>query len=224
MTGHPPFLAETRELTIHQVLSKEPRRPTALRSDTPPGLEAICLKCLEKDANRRFASGQALADELGRFRSGAMLSIRTDSFDRRRRAAVRVGYELLESMEPEGACSRYRARQSALNRIDILEIFAGPAQLEDAHLTTFRVRSEALSKLHHAHIVEIYSFGELDGEWFVAREFVDGKAFADHWTEPLDSPDQAAAIVESLARRPSCALEWIGSRLFEAGQDHCGPR
>jgi serine/threonine protein kinase len=200
LTGRPPFLAETRELTIHQVLSQEPRRPSLIRSGISPGLEAICLKCLEKDATRRFASARALAEELTRLRSGVGLSIRTDAYDRRRRAAQRVGYEILEALEPEGTCSRYRGRQTALNRTDVVEIFAGATQFEPVQLDTLRIRSETLAQLHHQHIVEIYSFGELDGEWFVAREYVAGAALTDHWPEPLGSPDQAAAIVEALAR------------------------
>src|SRR5204862_533992 len=49
------------------VLKAEPVAPRALNPATPRELESICLKCLEKTAQRRYASAQELSDDLGRF-------------------------------------------------------------------------------------------------------------------------------------------------------------
>src|SRR5206468_8070235 len=49
LTGRPPFRAATYELTLVQVLTEDPPRPTALAPGVPAVLEAVCLKCLEKD-------------------------------------------------------------------------------------------------------------------------------------------------------------------------------
>ncbi len=70
LTGRPPFRAESRELTICDVLSKPPVPPRRLNPALPPALEAICLKCLEKEPGRRYTDAQQVAEELKRYRGG----------------------------------------------------------------------------------------------------------------------------------------------------------
>src|SRR5205807_7137535 len=67
LTGRPPFKAATALDTILQVVSDEPVPPLQLQSKTPRDLETICLKCLQKDPARRYATAQELADDLGRW-------------------------------------------------------------------------------------------------------------------------------------------------------------
>ena len=67
MTARPPFVGETVEMTLAQVLEQDPVPPRLLSASVPRDLETICLKCLEKEPSRRYASAQAVADELGRF-------------------------------------------------------------------------------------------------------------------------------------------------------------
>jgi serine/threonine protein kinase/WD40 repeat protein len=71
LTGRPPFQAATPLDTVLQVLSDPPVPPSQLRRRVPAALEAICLKCLEKEPRRRYASAAALDDHLERALAGS---------------------------------------------------------------------------------------------------------------------------------------------------------
>jgi serine/threonine protein kinase len=72
LTGRPPFQAATPLDTILQVLGDPPVPPSQRRRHVPSALEAICLKCLEKEPHRRYPSAAALADHLERFLTGGL--------------------------------------------------------------------------------------------------------------------------------------------------------
>lgn len=67
LTGHPPFVGGTTYETIRLVLETNPRKPRLWNSKINPDLETICLKCLDKDPQRRYASALALAEDLERW-------------------------------------------------------------------------------------------------------------------------------------------------------------
>jgi serine/threonine protein kinase len=67
LTGRPPFGGGSISETLKQVETQEPVSPRLLNSGVPLDLETICLKCLEKDPNRRYQTSRELSEELGRF-------------------------------------------------------------------------------------------------------------------------------------------------------------
>ena len=66
LTGRPPFEGETTLDTMLQTVHKEPLSPRALQPGLPRDLEVICLKCLEKVPERRYAAALELAEDLER--------------------------------------------------------------------------------------------------------------------------------------------------------------
>jgi YD repeat-containing protein len=70
ITGRPPFQAATAMDTVLMVISEEPVPPRRLNASIPRDLETVCLKCLEKDPKRRYATALALADDLRRYLNG----------------------------------------------------------------------------------------------------------------------------------------------------------
>ncbi|HEY7328103.1 MAG TPA: protein kinase [Gemmataceae bacterium] len=67
LTGRPPFKGATDSQTLDQVLFQAPVRPGRIRSGVPRDLEIICLKCLEKLPQHRYAGAAELAADLRRF-------------------------------------------------------------------------------------------------------------------------------------------------------------
>jgi signal transduction histidine kinase/tRNA A-37 threonylcarbamoyl transferase component Bud32 len=68
LTGGPPFAGQTPIDTLEQARTSAPVLPRQLRPKLPAALEAICLKCLEKDPRRRYATARDLAEALASFR------------------------------------------------------------------------------------------------------------------------------------------------------------
>jgi serine/threonine protein kinase len=70
LTGRPPFQAETALNTMTQLLDSDPVPPRLLNRNVSRDLEAICMKCLEKDPARRYPTARNLGDEMGRYLEG----------------------------------------------------------------------------------------------------------------------------------------------------------
>ena len=65
LTHHPPFAGGTTYDTIRLLLETEPRHPRLWNAKIDRDLATICLKCLEKDPQRRYSSALALSEDLG---------------------------------------------------------------------------------------------------------------------------------------------------------------
>src|SRR5439155_1295954 len=68
--------ADTAAETMRQVAEQEPSPPSRSGVRVPRDLEVICLKCLRKDRQRRYASAAALAEDLRRFGRGEAITAR----------------------------------------------------------------------------------------------------------------------------------------------------
>ncbi|MHC5038086.1 MAG: protein kinase domain-containing protein [Planctomycetota bacterium] len=98
LTMRPPFEGDTVVAVIRKVLLDEPRSPRKINSLVDRDLDTICLKCLEKEPERRFSTADALYRDLARYLEGSPITARPASFRyrmmkkaKRHRAAVWTG-------------------------------------------------------------------------------------------------------------------------------------
>ena len=80
LTGRPPFQAASAVDTILQVLEQDPIPPRVLNPDADPDLELIALKCLQKPSDLRYATADALADDLQSSLANEPISARSGHF------------------------------------------------------------------------------------------------------------------------------------------------
>ena len=76
LTGHPPFSAASVAALFEQIQNHQPVPPRRLNPAIPRDLETICLKCLQKDPSRRYASAEAVAIDLHRWLDGRPIAAR----------------------------------------------------------------------------------------------------------------------------------------------------
>ncbi len=90
-------------------------------------------------------------------------------------ASVQVpGYEVLEELGRGGMGVVYRARQVKANRVVALKMILSSGLAGAVELSRFQTEAEALARLQHPNIVQIYEVGEHAGQPYFSLEFCDG--------------------------------------------------
>jgi eukaryotic-like serine/threonine-protein kinase len=118
LTGDVPFKGATPMETLRQAAEQEPKPPSSIHRRVDRDLETICLRCLEKEPGRRYASAEGLAEELERWlRHEPIFARRTSAWMRgakwaRRRPAVAVAIALLIAGTCVSTWQAVRARQA----------------------------------------------------------------------------------------------------------------
>ena len=79
LTGKPPFASSSTLETLIKVVSEEAAKPTAINSSIDRGLELICMKCLHKNPQDRYATANDLAKDLQSWLAGEPLMVQTPS-------------------------------------------------------------------------------------------------------------------------------------------------
>jgi tetratricopeptide (TPR) repeat protein len=76
LTLQRPFPGDSREQILTGILSKDPRPPRRINPRVPLDLETICLKAMEKDPDRRYATAAEMAQDLRRFLQHGLIAAR----------------------------------------------------------------------------------------------------------------------------------------------------
>ncbi len=114
-------------------------------------------------------------------------------------SVVIPGYEVLGELGRGGMGVVYRARQVRLNRPCALKMVLAGAHANPQANARFLTEAQAIARLHHPHIVQIYSIGEVDGLPYVELEYVEGGGL-DRQLDGTPWPaKRAARLVEQLA-------------------------
>jgi hypothetical protein len=117
------------------------------------------------------------------------------------------GLELLEVLGQGGMGVVYKARQKQLGRLVAVKVLLAGAHAAPEELSRFRREAEAIARLHHPNIVEIYEVGEKDGYPYVVLELVNGGSLAQVLDGTPLPARRAAELIRDLARAVQHAHE-----------------
>jgi serine/threonine-protein kinase len=110
-----------------------------------------------------------------------------------------AGYEVLGELGRGGLGVVYKARQVKLNRLVALKMIRRREGLLAEHLARFRTEAEAIARLQHPNIVQIYDMGEHEGQPFLALELVEGSTLAQQVNGPSWPARRSAELARTLA-------------------------
>lgn len=117
------------------------------------------------------------------------------------------GYEVLEELGHGGMGTVYRARQLSLNRLVALKVISAGEASGTREIERFRAEAEAIARLQHPHIVQVYEVGEASGRPYLALELVEGGTLAHALAGRPLAARAAAQLLEVLARAIQYAHE-----------------
>ena len=113
---------------------------------------------------------------------------------------VRIpGYEILGELGRGGMGVVYKARQLGLNRLVAIKMILSGDYADSGDLARFRLEAEAVAKLQHPNIVQVYAIDEAGGKPYFCLEFVNGGPLQRQLGGNPQPPRQAARMVEQLA-------------------------
>jgi serine/threonine-protein kinase len=118
-----------------------------------------------------------------------------------------AGYEILSELGRGGMGVVYKARHLALNRLVALKMILAGAHAGPEQRRRFKAEAEAVARLKHPNVVQIYEVGEHQGLPFLALEFVDGGSLDRRLNGNPLLPQKAAVLLETLAQAVHAAHE-----------------
>jgi WD40 repeat protein/serine/threonine protein kinase len=120
-------------------------------------------------------------------------------------APTLAAYEIERELGRGGMGVVYLARDRRLGRRVALKMLLAGAESSDTALGRLRAEADAVARLHHPNIVQIYEVGEHAGQPYLALEFVAGGSLRQYLDGTPQSAQAAAALLESVARAVDAA-------------------
>ncbi len=108
-------------------------------------------------------------------------------------------YELRQKLGEGGMGVVYLARQIGLNRPVAIKMIRGGSQARAEHFTRFRIEAEAVARLRHPHVIQIYDIGEAEGLPYVSLELLEGGSLDDRLGGTPRPGREAAELIITLA-------------------------
>jgi serine/threonine protein kinase len=231
LCGQPPFDGDDwLEILIQIRTAAIPPLETRLPS-VPPALQRICMRCLEKDPQRRYPSAGELATDLRAFLAGAPLASHAHSVEVTLAswpADVAVpssgpissgpksgttdasepprlpGYEVLEKLGRGTAGAVYKARQSSLNRIVAIKVVALTPKNRD-RWPACQDEIRRIVGLTHPNLVHVFDLGLIDDTAFVISEYLPGGTLAQRPRGASVSCKSAVLCIEQVSQAVAAA-------------------
>jgi WD40 repeat protein len=110
------------------------------------------------------------------------------------------GYKIVGVLGRGGMGVVYKARQVEAGRLVALKMILAGAHAGPADLARFRAEAEAIARLQHPNIVQVFEVGRHGGLPFFSLEFCGGGSLRRRLDQTVLPPREAAALVEQLAR------------------------
>jgi len=179
LTGRPPFLADTWQQAVEQILHEDPAPPTQLNPQVPIDLETVCLKCLEKEPGRRYATAGELAGDLSRFLAGkSVVAVPPSPLERLSRLAARDGYQIVREIGRGPASVVFQAQSELVQQPVALKVFSAGVCTQEEWEAVLRRNAETRAALSHPQLVPVHRAGWWDGSGYLAMEYVPGGSLA----------------------------------------------
>jgi WD40 repeat protein/serine/threonine protein kinase len=173
-----------------------------------------CCQC-EEISRELDRSADDMVAGLRRYRPSEPLPVRIDPGDTREkeppststqqppveeRLPKRVGnYQVLAVLGRGNMGIVYRARHATLGRLVALKMLLDGGFADQERRARFEREAEAVARLQHPHIVQIYEVGEQEERPFLALELVEGVSLEQHLAGKPQSVSEAAHLIETLA-------------------------
>jgi hypothetical protein len=204
----------TCQSVLDQLISEAPALPCTAFAGEPEDLEEEPAPVFLERLRRTLPEAASSPDVLPRWRRSGDGSGAGDELATGRGwngigpgfTAV-PGYEILGELNRGGMGVVYRARQIGLNRLVALKMILAGARAGAADRARFHTEAQAVARLHHPNVVQIYDIGEYDGCPYFSMELVSGPTLARACQGRPQPPRVAATLVGTLARAIHCAHE-----------------
>jgi serine/threonine protein kinase len=119
------------------------------------------------------------------------------------------GYTLHKKIGKGGMATVFLATQTSFQRKVAIKVMATALQADDEFARRFMREARIVSRLNHPHIVPVYDFGEVQGNYFMVMEYVGGGLLKDRIREGISTE-----VAERVLREVAQALDYAGQQGF----------